>query len=76
MAGESILIVEDDGILATSLRRILSGSRIAEKPPEGRYAYLEVRDTGCGMDEEVLARLFEPFFSTKFIGRGLGMPMV
>jgi signal transduction histidine kinase len=54
----------------------LAGSRIAEKPPEGRYAYIEVCDTGCGMDEEIMSRLFEPFFSTKFLGRGLGMPAV
>jgi len=54
----------------------LAGSRITEKPPEGCYAYLDVSDTGCGMDEAVLSRLFDPFFSTKFLGRGLGMPAV
>jgi signal transduction histidine kinase/CheY-like chemotaxis protein len=77
---ESVSGPESTITVATGVRECtaayLSGSRIAEKPQEGRYAYLEVRDTGCGMDEEVLARLFEPFFSTKFIGRGLGMPMV
>jgi signal transduction histidine kinase len=41
--------------------------------PEGDYVCLEVADNGCGMTEEILARIFEPFFSTKFTGRGLGL---
>lgn len=39
----------------------------------GKYVCLEVTDDGCGMDKDTQNRIFEPFYTTKFAGRGLGM---
>ncbi|MFH1011754.1 MAG: PAS domain-containing protein [bacterium] len=42
----------------------------------GPYVVLTVEDEGYGMDPEILSRMFEPFYSTKFDGRGLGLAVV
>jgi len=41
--------------------------------PLGRYIMLAVSDNGCGMEPDVLARIFEPFYTTKEVGQGTGL---
>jgi signal transduction histidine kinase/CheY-like chemotaxis protein len=51
----------------------LVGSRIAGVEPADEYVAVEVADSGGGMEAATIERMFDPFFSTKGVGRGLGM---
>lgn len=45
-------------------------------PDHENYACIEVADTGCGIEEQNIEKIFDPFFSTKTTGRGLDLPVV
>ena len=72
----------EQGEVDVSLARItiIAGKAYEDyygKPiPTGEYVCLEVTDNGCGMDDATKWRIFEPFYTTKFTGRGLGMSAV
>lgn len=54
-------------------REYLSGCAPGGDAQPGTFTYVEVHDNGTGMDDATRYRIFEPFFSTKFTGRGLGL---
>lgn len=68
-------------VAVSTWTEVLSESRVAREFADqrigaGEYVCVEVRDTGCGMSAETLSRIFDPFFSTKFAGRGLGLSAI
>ncbi|MBL8920737.1 MAG: response regulator [Myxococcaceae bacterium] len=74
--------IEGEGVVTIRTRReVLDTHALSARFPgqalaPGDYVVLAVSDTGRGMSPEVLARVFDPFFSTKGRGRGLGLSAV
>lgn len=66
--------------ISTGVTRVdeayLRGTHLAPDIQTGDYVHLEVADTGVGMAPDVQVRIFEPFYTTKFTGRGLGLAAV
>lgn len=81
-AGEALATDGRGGTVTVSARVValagpLPDDTIAPDPvAPGRYVALSVHDSGPGMDAGVRDRAFEPFVSTRFVGRGMGLPVV
>src|SRR3954454_1723394 len=80
VANASEALGERDGVIRVSTRSVKidldSSAAISNHFADGNYLQLEVSDTGCGMSDETRARAFDPFFSTKSTGHGLGLAVV
>jgi PAS domain S-box-containing protein len=73
-------IGDRDGVIRVSTRRLTLKEESAaisfSTLPDGDYVELEVSDTGRGMSSQTQARVYDPFFTTKSAGRGLGLAVV
>jgi two-component system cell cycle sensor histidine kinase/response regulator CckA len=75
-------ILERDGkiVISTGLEvtdHIRRDNDCMDEIPHGNsYVYVEIKDSGCGMTNDVRSRIFDPFFTTKIRGHGLGLPVV
>lgn len=61
----------DDAYLKNT--NVMTWDPIAQKEHSGLYVYAEIADTGCGISREAVSKIFDPFYTTKLAGRGLGL---
>ena len=69
-------MMESGGSLGVSLQEVTIDNKAKDtelKIMPGNYICLEVSDSGCGMDEAVKEKIFEPYFTTKEVGKGTGL---
>ena len=68
-------MTDEKGTLSVSLQRqeLSTAELMGRTLPPGPFVVLSVSDTGCGMDKATLDRIFDPYFTTKEIGKGTGL---
>jgi len=82
IANASEAIGDNPGVISISAgtfecdENYIKDACMAIENPHGPYVFIEVGDTGHGMDKETIKHIFDPFFTTKFTGRGLGLASV
>ena len=83
LVANAVEALENRPGLITLAAGVLDSHRLPAAPiwphtplPDGSYVYIEVTDSGPGIPTERLGKIFEPFYTTKFTGRGLGLPAV
>jgi len=76
-------ICDDSGTLRLAIKTVtpadipaLHRFPIDWQPRSVPHACMEVTDTGCGIADQDIDKIFDPFFTSKFTGRGLGLPVV
>jgi two-component system cell cycle sensor histidine kinase/response regulator CckA len=73
LIANAVEAIANDAAGVVSIRTSARHSGNVVTSDNGSYVQMEVTDTGCGMDDWIKSRIFEPFFSTKFLGRGMGL---
>jgi len=72
----AVQAMPNGGIIRISLRNEIVGAAFKAGLSPGRYIRLEIADSGAGITPDILPRIFEPYFTTKRVGSGLGLATV